>query len=76
MFEGYVQDGVIVPVEGSVLPPEGTIIKCETVHSAVTGAQDGSSLYDLLRDLITYDPDSPGDRSVHHDHYASGTPKR
>ena len=85
MFEGTVSNGVIVPDAGVELPAEGTRVefhrKPETKLEPITPAVDDGEpkpgwFWEMCKDLIVDDPNSPGDRSIQHDHYASGAPKR
>ena len=81
MFEGTVCNGVIVPDTGVELPAEGTRVEFHRkpdVKPAVVAEEEPKPgwFLELINDLIVDDPNSPGDRSIQHDHYASGAPKR
>ena len=80
-FEGTFQGGIIVPDTGCPIPEDGT--RVEYGHPEVNPMKPTPPVeskpgwfWDLMKDLVVDDPDSPGDRAAQHDHYAHGAPKR
>jgi hypothetical protein len=79
-LEGTVSGGMIVPDAGTPSMDDGTRIEfqmkpAQAVASEASDPKPGW-FYELFKDLIVDDPDSPGDRAAQHDHYRLGTPKR
>ena len=80
-LEGTVTGGLIVPDTGTPSLGDGTRIEFHVKPAEAETPEPVSEpkpgwFYDLFKDLIVDDPDSPGDRAAQHEHYRLGTPKR
>jgi hypothetical protein len=72
IVEGTVQNGVVVPVGGELLP-EGA---AATIIVRTPHATDNGSLRDLLLEFAGSIDGLPPDMAEQHDHYLHGRPKK
>lgn len=76
VFHGKVTNGVVVFTRDAA-PPEGALVKVETVDVQVaTGPDSTGGLWTGLVDLAGKAEGLPADLARQHDHYLYGTPKR
>ena len=80
MLEGIVQNGVIVPTNGTPLP-EGTRVRImiepdQTLPEVEAEPGKEGSLRDVLMKFAGCMTGLPPDMAEQHDHYIHGTPKR
>jgi hypothetical protein len=71
-YTGQVQNGVIVPDEGSPHLPEGMRVRFEPAEME----RDIEALRDLLLSVAGKAQGLPPDLAAQHDHYLHGQPKR
>ena len=70
-YRGKVKGGVIV-LEGSSVPPEGTVVRVEEIPETA----DHPAWAEVFKDLIGAAEGLSEDLAENHDHYIHGAPKR
>ncbi len=76
VFDGHVQNGVIVVDDGVALP-DGARVRVEVLPAAdESPSEPGPTLYEQLAPLVGAAKGLPPDLAQNHDHYLHGQPKR